>query len=51
MAFDVAHYDDMLRAWGRAGRRAVTWQDCIRQRDAGARRLAAPDRALQEGLV
>lgn len=29
----------------------VTWQGCIRQRDAGARRLAAPDRALQEGLV
>lgn len=51
MAFDVAHYDGMLRACGWAGGGTVTWQGCIRQRDAGARRLAAPDRALQEGLV
>ncbi len=36
---------------GERGGGTVTWQGCIRQRDAGARRLAAPDRALQEGLV
>jgi len=36
---------------GEWGGGTVTLQGCIRQRDAGARRLAAPDRALQEGLV
>lgn len=56
MPFDVAYYDGMLGAWGHEGMGpsevgAVTWQGRISQRDARARRLAAPDCALQEGLV
>lgn len=56
MPFDVAYYDGTLGAWGHEGMGlskvgAVTWQGRISQRDAGARRLTAPDRALQEGLV